>query len=443
MKGLASSDPGIAPVNKPNAKTPGANAPAQANTAQANTAHNKDGFGKPPLTTWAMYEPGEGFKVASTETGSLSISGYMVSRYLNQLPADQTTFIDHFGQPRPLQPRRDFQFHRVMLYFQGFLFDPKFNYNVTIWTVNDTTQVAVVGALTYAFNKHFYFGAGWNSLPGTRSMHGSHPYWPTYDRVMADEFFRPYFTQGIFAEGEIVPRLYYRAMLGNNLSQLGIKAVQLTRDLAKGVSLTWEPTTGEFGPRGAFGDYEDHQELATRFGFFYTNSREDRFNTNGSTFPDNTTIRLADSLALFETGSLAPGVTIDKATYQLYTTDAGMKYKGFWLQAEGYYRILDDFVADGPLPVSVIRDTGFYVQASYMVVPKKFELYAGTSYVFSDYGRPKEFLGGANWYFADNRNYRLNLHLIRVEKSPVSSTFGFYTGGLNGVVVAIGGTAFF
>lgn len=104
---------------------------------------------------------------------------------------------------------------------------------------------------------------------------------------------------------------------------------------------------------------------------------------------------------------------------------------------------LDRFEGDGPLPVRVIRDTGFYVQTAYMLVPRKLELYAGTSYVFSDFGRPKEFLGGANWYWADNRNYRVNLHLVRVDKSPVSSTFGFYIGGLRGTVLAIGGTVLF
>jgi hypothetical protein len=428
---------GLAPAIKPATKASGTGA-----NAQASQATKKIGAAQSDLVPWNMYEPGSGFTVATTEKGSLNISGYAVARYLNQLPPDRTTFTDHLGRTRPVAPRQDFQFHRVMLYFTGFLYTPKFNYSITLWTVNDTTQVAIVGGLSYAFSKHFIFGAGWNGIPGTRSMQGSHPYWPTYDRVMADEFFRPYFTQGIFADGEILPRLRYKAMLGNNLSQLGIRATQLTRDLAKGVSLVWEPTTGEFGPRGAFGDYENHEKLATRFGFSYTRSREDRFSEN-ELFPDNTTIRLADSLLLFETGSLAEGVTIEKANYQLFATYTGIKYKGLWLQAEGYYRILDRFIADGPLPVGVIRDTGFYVQTAYMVIPRKLELYAGTSYVFSDFGRPKEFLGGANYYWADNRNYRLNLHLIRVDRSPVSSTFGFYLGGLRGTVVAIGGTVLF
>jgi len=398
-------------------------------------------------TTWNLYEPGRGFDIAKTSYASLNISGYLVARYLNQLPPSQS-FVDHNGQTQPVDTRQDFQLHRVMLYFTGNLFNPKFNYNITLWTVNDTAQQAIVGALYYSMNKHLLFGVGWNGIPGTRSMQGSHPYWTSYDRVMADEFFRPYFTQAFFAEGNLGRRLNYKFSIGNNLSNLDISAVKLTRDLSQGVSLTWTPTTGEFGPRGAFGDYEHHESLATRFGVAYTHSREDRFNSALNEAPDNTTIRLGDSLLLFGPGSLAPNVTVQKATYHLLAADGGIKYKGFWLQSEGYFRLLDNFVANGPLPISSMRDQGFYVQTSYMVWPKKIELYGATSWIFpqfhpKDTKSPHEALGGLNWYPTDSRNYRLNLQVISVDRSPVSSTFGFYTGGLKGVSLTLGATALF
>ncbi len=50
-----------------------------------------------------------------------------------------------------------------------------------------------------------------------------------------------------------------------------------------------------------------------------------------------------------------------------------------------------------------------------------------------------EYLVGANFYPFDTRNHRLNLQLMQVNHSPVSSVFGFYTGGLDGFV---GSTAF-
>jgi len=387
------------------------------------------------------FNPGRGFTVGRSEYGELNLSGYMAVRYLNQLPADQSG-IDHLGRPVPVNPRQDFQFHRVMLFSQGWLFSPKFMYSTFVWTVQDTNQVAVGGALYYDFGKYMNLGAGWNAYPGTMSLQGSHPYWLSYDRVMADEFFRPYFSQGVFAKGNILPRLEYRWMVGNNNSNLDIPASKLDRDLSAGFAITWLPTTGEFGPRGAFGDFEGHEKLATRFNFAYTYSPEDRQAAIGSP-AGNTTLRLSDSLNIFDIGAFAPGVTVERARYQLLSGSAGIKYHGLFLQGEGYGRKLDNFVADGPLPVGVVRDYGFYVQLGYMIVPKRVELYGATSYIFGQYGHPKEFIAGGNYYPWNSRNARLNIQLINVDRSPVSSTFGFYLGQLTGQVFTIGITGFY
>jgi hypothetical protein len=387
------------------------------------------------------FNPGRGFTVAQGEHGKLDLSGYVAVRYLNQLPGEQSA-TDHLGRPVKVTPRQDFQFHRVMLFSQGWLFSPKFQYSTFLWTVQDTNQVAVGGALYYKFGKYLTLGAGWNAYPGTLSLQGSHPYWESYDRVMADEFFRPYFSQGLFAQGELLPRLQYRWMIGNNNSNLDIPATKLDRNLSGGFALTWLPTTGEFGPRGAFGDYEQHETLATRFNLAYTYSPEDRQSPIG-TQAGNTTLRLADSLNIFDTGALANGVTVEETRYQMVSAAAGMKYRGFWLQGEGYGRKLDNFVADGKLPVGVVRDFGFYVQLAGMIVPKRFELYGATSYVFSDYGRPKEFIVGGNYYPWNTRNIRLNTQLINVDHSPVNSTFGFYLGQITGNVFTVGMTALY
>jgi hypothetical protein len=387
------------------------------------------------------FNPGRGFVVGRGPYGELDLSGYMAVRYLNQLPPDQSG-TDHLSRPIPIEPRNDFQLHRIMLFAQGWLFDPRFQYQTFVWTVQDTNQVAVGGALTYNFSKYLTLGAGWNAYPGTQSLQGSHPYWVSYDRVMADEFFRPFFSQGVFAQGILLPRLQYRWFVGNNNSNLDVPATKLDRDLSAGAAITWLPTTGEFGPRGAFGDYERHKKLATRFNVAYTYSPEERQSPIG-TPPSNTTLRLADSLNVFDTGALATGVTVEKTHYKLVTAAAGIKYRGFWLQGEGYGRRLDHFVADGRLPVGSVRNTGFYVQASQMVVPNRFELYASTSYVFGDFGHPHEFIFGSNYYPWNTRNLRLNSQLINVFHSPVSSTFGFYIGQITGQVFTIGFTAFY
>jgi hypothetical protein len=426
-------------ANKQTAQASGqASAPDQ-NDKDDKTLLPQASQGNPAI--FGEFNPGRGFTVGRGEYGELNLSGYMAARYLNQLPAGQSA-TDHLGRPVPIDPRQDFQFHRVMLFSQGWLFSPKFFYSTFVWTVQDTNQVAVGGALYYDFGKYMNLGLGWNAYPGTMSLQGSHPYWLSYDRVMADEFFRPYFSQGVFAKGNILPRLEYRWMVGNNNSNLDIPAVKLDRDLSAGVAITWLPTTGEFGPRGAFGDYERHEKLATRFNLAYTYSPEDRQASIG-TPTGNTTLRLSDSLNIFDTGAFAKGVTVERARYQLLSASAGIKYRGLFLQGEGYARKLDDFVADGPLPVGIVRDYGFYVQLGYMIVPNRIELYGATSYIFGQYTHPKEFIVGGNYYPWNTRNARLNIQLINVDHSPVSSTFGFYLGQLTGQVFTFGVTGFY
>ncbi len=97
-------------------------------------------------------------------------------------------------------------------------------------------------------------------------------------------------------------------MIGNNLSTLGVSASQLDNKLdTTSLMLTWLPTTGEFGLYGTFGDYDYHENVATRFGVHYTSSTEDRQSQPGTDSIENSQIRLTDGSVIFTPGSLRPG----------------------------------------------------------------------------------------------------------------------------------------
>jgi hypothetical protein len=264
---------------------------------------------------------------------------------------------------------------------------------------------------------------------------------------MADEFFRPYFAYSVWAQGEVAPGLWYNAVTANNSSSLGIKAAQLDRTWSTGASMFWMPTTHEFGPRGAYGDWEMHDKVATRFGFSSTLSKEERFTDADTGATGNTVIKLADSLNVFDTGALAPGVTVETVDYRILSFDAGLKYRGIFLQTEIYTRWLDDFQADGPLPVSSLLDRGFYVQGAFYPVKKKLELYGATSQIYGDkdagFDDSSEYLAGLNFYPVNTRNHRLNFQVIDVNRSPVSSTFGYYVGGQSGTTYSAAFSVFF
>src|SRR4051794_25824800 len=92
------------------------------------------------------YTPGEGFDVVKGRYGSLNISAYVLFRYLNQLPAEQT-FVDHLGNTRVIDTRNDFQLHRVLLHFKGFLFTEKLKQDTTVWAVNSTNSITIISSL--------------------------------------------------------------------------------------------------------------------------------------------------------------------------------------------------------------------------------------------------------------------------------------------------------
>ena len=382
--------------------------------------------------------PGKGFSIVKTKVASLNIGLYSIVRYLNQLPGEQI-WHDHLDRERALTGRNDFYWHRVMIWFTGFVMTPKLTYTATVWTIMTTQQTLVYGNLQYRFNKHFILGAGIMPNISIRSMQGPFPFYLSTDRTMGEESLRAGFTNGFFVKGEVFPKLNYVLMLGDNLSILGIAAAKLTRTLSKGAGLIWMPTTGEYGPRGGLVDLEHHTKAATRFGINYTHCRDNRFNNTGQPSPDNTQVRMTDGVLFFETGALADSVTVQEANYDMVAVDLGLKYKGFNIQLELYDRLLSKFNADGPVPISSIRDKGYSVQVSQMVIPKKLALYGFHSYFFDEFKRhPWEAGGGFNLYPTKSRSWRLNAQAAYVYKSSAGGTFGLYVGGQTGTTITIG-----
>ena len=421
--------------------------PGQA--AQAPQSGSQASGSQPPperIETWGEFDPGQGFLVGRSAAGELEISGYALIRYINQMPGSQT-FTDHLGNTRTVDGRNDLYPHRIMVFFKGWVGHPKLIYNIFLWTVNPTDQKNFFASMGYQHSRRFSVYAGLNGLPGTRSLQGSHPYWLGHDRVMADEFFRPYFSNGVWAQGEILPGLWYNLMASDNLSALGIKATQLDRTWGTGGSFWWMPTTREFGPRGGYGDWEHHEKVATRVGVSTTFTPEERYTDSLTGATGSTLIKLADSVNVFDAGALAPDVTVQTLNYRILSFDAGMKYKGFFLQTEIYNRWLDNFVADGPLPVGEIHDWGYYVQGAFYPIKKKLELYGATSQIFGDtsagFTKSSEYIGGGNIYPFDTRNHRFNVQVQKVNHSPVGSTFGYYTAGQHGTTISTAFSIFF
>jgi len=388
-----------------------------------------------------FYKPGTGFGVANTDKGSLNIRLYGYIRYLNQTALDET-FTDSFGNVSTIQPRQDMQVNKVNIYFLGWLMDPKLRYMFYVWTSNTAqgngAQVVVAGNVAYAFDPHVRVGLGISALPGVRSTEGNFPYWLSVDsRLIADSYFMPSYTTGVFADGKIVDGLEYQTMLGNNLSQLGVDAGQMDETFNTWASaLVWMPTTKEFGKRNGFGDFDPHAKLATRVGAHYTRSDEDKQSQPNTEAIENAQIRISDGNIVFKPGLFGAGINIEKVRYQMSSADAGFKYKGYALEGEVYKRWVDHMSGTNTdqLPMNMLTDTGFQLQLSGMVVPKTLMLYVAGSKVFGQYGDPHDLRVGANWFPFKNTVWRWNGEVLHLDRSPVGALSLPYPVGGNGNV---------
>jgi len=376
--------------------------------------------------TYGSYIPNAGFKVTSTAKGDLNIRIFAYVRYLNQNGLD-ATYTDSFGKTTNVQRRQDIMFQKVLIYFQGWLIDPKFKYLTYIWTANTSqgqgAQVIVAGSLNYVFRKEFLLGGGVDGLPGVRTTEGNFPYWLTVDnRPIADEFFRPSYTMGVWVRGTLFDRLTYRAMLGNNLSQLGIDAGQLDNKLnTTSLALIWLPTTGEFGTNGGFGDFDVHKNVATRLAAHYTSSTENRQAAPTSDAFANVQIRLSDGNSIFAPNLFGPGIQLNDADYHMFASDGGVKYLGISLDGEFYWRRIDAMKGPGveTLTFSKLDDHGFQMQTSAMLVPKILQGYGALSKIYGQYGNPWDLRFGINWFPWKNYVGRWNTEVLHTERSPV------------------------
>ena len=388
------------------------------------------------------YEYPLGFVLARGPNGEVDFSAKGYVRYLNQLDLDPF-YTDAFGRTTELDLRQDIQLNRLQFILHGWLFDERFRYFWYAWTQNvsqgDPAQVVVGGNISYKFADALKVTAGIFSLPSTRSTTQSFPNWLRIDhRSMADEYFRGSYIQGYMAEGELTDKLDYKVAVANNLSALGVSASQMDPCLCTVSSmLYWMPTTGEFGPGKGFGDYEEHEKLATLLGVHYTYSKEDAQSQPGVNAFENSQIRLSDGTLLFAPNAFNTGGMINKATYQMLDFDAGLKWRGWSLEAEYYFRWLDDFQVIGSIPVTSLFDHGFQVYASTMLKPDYLQFYLSGSKIFGEYGDPWDLAAGLTYFPFGYKEVRMNAQALYMDRSAVGYTAVPYVVGGTGWVFTV------
>ena len=360
-------------------------------------------------------------------------------RYLNTTNSDDT-FVDHLGVSHEVHTRNDITVNRAMFILSGYVFDPRVFYSFTVWTSAGAASIVVASNIGWRFNKALTVIAGYTGVPGSRSLVNTFPFFTSTDRSMADNFFRPGFTQGAWATGEPIKGLNYMAFVGNGLNTLNITANKIDTHLLVSGSTWWEPlgAYGEPGKaRNMYDDYFASRKVRIRLGTAVTHSREDRFSNLDQSSPENTSLYNSDGVLTFSTGAFAPGVTVDQASYRLWTVDGGLKWAGLAINAQWYMRWLDNFVADGPLPLANTRDRGAEVTAGYFLKPKKTMVYGRGSWVTGHFSNSSEYGAGLKWYPLASERLWMTGEIFHINRAPYSGAFTPYTAGMTGWVPMI------
>jgi hypothetical protein len=353
-------------------------------------------------------------------------------RYTNTMAVDKT-YHDHFGNEKEVQRRNDVQLVRDAFYFNGFAFDRRLDFNILVFTSSATLVATAAGYVGFVFSKAFALRAGYFSLPAVRSLTGTYPFFHGNDRSMANNYMRPGFTQGVWANGEVLSGFNYIAMVGNSLNTLDIKASNIDHHLAYSLSIWYD--LNNFSKE--WNDWEYHSELALRAGTAFTYSREDRLSNTDQKTPENNVSFISDGHLLFETGALAPGVTLQLADYYLSAIDVGIKYKGLAFNAEFYQRWFDRFRSDGPLPLSSLYDWGFEASLGYFVLRSRLEPFLRSSFIRGNFKTAVEGAIGINWYPFATRWVWLTVEAIGVVNNPYASGYYVYSSGQTGLLIPV------
>ena len=365
----------------------------------------------------------------------LKVRTRMQFRYVD-FSRDVKTWTDNAGVTRPVDARNDFEIERARLDFAGFFFDPNLQYYINIDADTDDDHDAKFHDfwINYDFNDALRVHVGKAFVPGSRDWLMGSTVTHLVDRSVATTFFRPDRTIGVWAIGEPVEGLHYRAMLGNGFNTTDLRPRDIDEQFMCSGSLWWEPL-GDFGK--GYADLENHECLVIRVGNSFTHASHNP-RSNGTTYAEQNFVRLSDGTRLIDAGALASGATVNAFDVNLYAVDFSAKYRGWSMNSEYFFRWLNDFSSTGgPIPHTDLYDDGFYTDVGAMLIPDKLELIGRISAVDGFFGDAWEYATGINWYINGKHSNKLTFDITTLKGNPSNNSSPNYEVGQDGILYRI------
>lgn len=361
----------------------------------------------------------------------MRINGWIQFRH-HGFARDVDSWTDNAGVTRDVRNRNAFDIERARIYFKGTALDPRLTYFYHLDGDSDGRHTVDFFDYWWAWKfgerLKLQFGkrkvtAGRQWLLGARRTR-------FIDRPVANDFFRPDRTIGLFGSGKSQRFGKYEFMIGN-----GYRTSNLPNNITDD-KFTYAATQ-YFDPWGDFGsqivDYDNSQEPLLRFGhsFVYSPITSEAL---GNPTSETDFIRLTDGTRLNQTGALAPGVTVSGVDVFFYGVDLGFKFRGWSFNSEVFMRWLEDFESDGVLPDNRLMQHGFYFEGGRFLIAKKLDLNFRYSEVDGRYGEGTEVAAGVNWYPLESHKMKFSFDVTVLDGSPLNNTASDILVGDDGVL---------
>ncbi len=349
----------------------------------------------------------------------LKVNGRIQFRYIG-FARDVDSWTDNAGVTRIVRNRNNFDIERARLAFSGYALDPRLTYYMQL--DGDTDGRETVDFLDYLwgwkFSERFKIEMGKRKVPASRQWLTSSRDTRLVDRPMANDFFRPDRSTGVFAIGRIGELGHYEVMVGNGYRTANITPAQLDNRFTFAATNYWDPL-GDFGKQIV--DFDYVEEPLVRFGhsFVYSPQTDD---TAGEPRGEADFLRLTDGTQLTSVGALAAGVTVSQFDIYFYGVDMLAKWRGWSVTAEAFFRWIEDIGGDGPIAINNLFQRGFYVEGGRFIVPKKLDLNVRYSQVDGLFGNSSEYAAGFNWYPLETVKMKISFDVTLLDGSPLDNS---------------------
>lgn len=349
----------------------------------------------------------------------MRINGWIQFRH-HGFARDAETWTDNAGVTRTIRNRNAFDIERARLYFKGFAFDKRLQYFYHLDGDSDGRHTVDFFDYWWAwkFSDDFRLQFGKRKVTASRQWLLGARRTRFVDRPMANDFFRPDRTIGLYGLGNIGEHGKYEIMVGNGYRTSNVPNNATDDQFTYAATQYFDPF-GDYGSQIV--DYDNTDSLLMRIGhsFVYSPITADAL---GAPLAETDFLRLTDGTRLNQVGALAPGVTVSDLDLYFYGVDLAFKWRGWSFNSEVFLRWLTELEGDGALPHSKLLQHGYYVEGGTFLVPQKLDVNFRYSEVDGFYGGGSEYAAGLNWFPLDNFRMKLSFDVTVLDGSPLQNT---------------------